>query len=630
MADILKSIKEELPRAVSTAVFEGANIVLYTEDKEFFREGESKIREIVDRIKKRIELRADKKILASESDTERTIRALVPEEAEITNIIFDVQRSIVVIEAKKPGLVIGKQGSILYDIKKSTFWLPAVQRSPAIPSKITEKIRSVLYANNTYRRKLLNDIGTKIYKDWNPEKMEMWVRLTYLGGGRQVGRSCLLLHTPNSKVLLDCGINPAMAEGTERFPYLDVSEIGDLSSIDAIILTHAHLDHCGLIPYLYKMGYRGPVYLTAPTRDIAALLQLDLIGVAYKNAESPLYRAEDIKEMVRHSITLDYGEVTDITPDIRITFYNAGHVLGSAQAHINIGNGLHNFVYSGDTNYAKTHLLDPAVNRFPRIETLQMEATYGLKTDILPPRKETEKKFIDLAKQTIERGGKILLPELGLGHAQETMLRIESAMRSGELPNVPVYVDGMIWDINAIHTAYPDFLSSGVRSQIFQDNNPFISDTFKRIGSSAERRQVIEGGPCIIVATSGMLVGGASVEYFRNFAENSKNLIVFGCYQGVGSLGRQVKEGAKEVSLGKDFGSEKLSVNMQVETLYGLSAHSGRNELLQYVSRMNPKPKKIVINHGEQSKCLDLASTLYKSNRVETVVPKNLETIRLK
>ncbi len=626
MADILKSIKDELPKVITDATFEGANIVLYTGDKEFFKSSESKIKEIVDKIKKRIELRADKEILASETDTEKTIKAIVPEEASLTNIIFDPQRSIVVIEAKKPGLVIGKQGSILNDIKKSTMWSPQVQRSPSIPSKITEKIRSVLYANNNYRRKFLNQIGNKIYKDWNPEKMEMWVRLTYLGGGRQVGRSCLLLHTPNSKVLLDCGINPAIAEGTERFPYLNVSEIGDLGSIDAIILSHAHLDHSGLIPYLYKMGYKGPVYMTPPTRDISALLQLDLIGVAYKKAEFPLYRAEDIKEMVRHSITLDYGEVTDITPDIRITLYNAGHVLGSAQVHINIGNGLHNFVYSGDTKYGKTRLLDPAHNYFPRIETLQMESTYGSKDDVLPPLRETEEKFIKMANETIKNGGKILLPELGLGHSQQTILRIEESIRNGELPKVPVYVDGMIWDINAIHTAYPDFLSSSVRSQIFQDNNPFTSDIFKRVGSSAERKQVLEGGPCIVISTHGMLMGGASVEYFKNWADNPKNLIVFGCYQGSGSLGRQVQEGGKEFIMD----NEKVIVKMQVETLSGLSAHSGRNELMQYVSRMNPKPKRIIINHGEVSKCLDLASSLYRQNRVETSVPRNLETLRLK
>ena len=627
MADILKSIKEELPKHVTDAVFEGANIVLYTDNKEFFKTGDAKIKEAVDKVKKRIELRAEKSILAPESETEKTIRGIVPEEAEITSIIFDIQRSVVIIEAKKPGLVIGKQGSILSDIKKTTMWAPVVQRSPAIPSPITEKIRSVLYANNNYRRKFLNDTGRKIYSEWSSEKMDMWVRITTLGGGRQVGRSCFLLHTPNSKILLDCGINPAISEGPEKFPYMNISEIGDLNSIDAIILTHAHLDHSGLVSFLYKMGYKGPIYMTAPTRDIAALLALDFVGVAYKQAAAPLYRAEDIKEMVKHSICLEYGEVTDITKDIRITLYNSGHVLGAAQVHINIGNGLHNLVYTGDMKYAKTRLLDPAINRFPRAETLIIESTYGSKDDILPPRIETEKKFIELAKETIAKKGKILLPELGLGHAQETVLRVEEAIRSGELPKIPVYLDGMVWDINAIHTVYPDFLSSSVRNQVFQDNNPFLSDTFKRIGSPAERAEVLEGGPCIIIATSGMLVGGASVEYFRNLADSPSNLIVFECYQAQGSLGRQVQEGMKEVVLES---KEVVRVKMRVETLYGLSAHSGRNELMQYVSRMEPKPKKIIVNHGELSKCLDLASSLYRQSHIETNVPKNLETIRMK
>ena len=630
MADILKSIKEELPSSISDAIFEGANIVLYTEDKEFFKTGEQKIKDVVSKIKKRIELRADKKILAPEIETEKTIREIVPEESEIDNIIFDVQRSKVIIEAKKPGMVIGKQGSILADIRNSTMWTPLVRRSPAIHSKITEKIRSVLYANNNYRRKFLNDIGKKIYSDWNSEKMDMWVRLTYLGSGRQVGRSCLLLQTPNSKVLFDCGINPGITDGPDRFPYLNVPEIGDLGSIDAIVLSHAHTDHSALIPYLYKMGYKGPVYLTAPTRDISSILALDFIGVAYKQADSPIFKPIDVKEMVRHSICLKYGEVSDITPDIRITFYNAGHVLGSSVVHVNIGNGLHNFVYSADTNYRRTRLLDPATNRFPRVETLTLESTYGSKNDVLPPRKDTEEVFLELANEVIKKGGKILLPELGLGHAQETVLRVEEAVRTGKLPKIPVYVDGMVWDINAIHTAYPDFLSSQVRSQIFQDNNPFTSEIFKRVGSPAERKEVIEGGPCIIIATSGMLVGGASVEYFRNLADNPDNLIVFGCYQAPSSLGRQVQDGNKVVQMDKTFGGDSVHVNMKVETLNGLSAHSGRNDLLQYVSRMVPRPKRIIINHGEVSKCLDLASTLYKQNRIETTVPRNLETIRLK
>ncbi|MSS74320.1 beta-CASP ribonuclease aCPSF1, partial [Candidatus Pacearchaeota archaeon] len=567
MSEILKAIKNELPAGVvSEAIFEGANIVLYTTDKDFFKNSDEKIREAVSKIKKRIELRADNSILAPEDVTEKTIRALVPAESEIESIIFDVPRSIVIIEAKKPGIVIGKQGSIMRDIRNSTMWTPQTQRSPAIPSKITEKIRAVLYANNSYRKKFLNDIGKKIYENWNPEKMDIWVRLTYLGSGRQVGRSCLLLQTPKSKILFDCGINVGIIDGPERFPYLDVSEIGDLGSIDAIVLSHAHLDHSALIPYLYKMGYRGPVYMTAPTRDIAALLALDLISVHYKKAEVPIYRADDVKDMVKHSISLNYGEVFDVTPDIRITFYNAGHVLGSAITHVNIGNGLHNFVYTGDSNYRKTRLLDPAVNYYPRVESIMVESTYGSKDQILPSLAEVDERFCNLVNEAIKRNGKVLLPELGLGHSQETLLRVEDAIRTGKLPVIPVYLDGMLWDITAIHTAYPEFLGANVRNKIFNDENPFTSPYFKRVGSPTERKEVIEGGPCIVIATNGMLAGGSAVEYFKQFAENANNLIIFGCYQGPNTLGRQVSEGNKVVKIDEKFGGETINVNMQVET----------------------------------------------------------------
>ena len=628
MLEILQNITDRLPGLIQEANFEGANIVLYTKNESFFKDDKGKIREIVNDLKKRIELRADTKLLKEKEEVEKIIKEIVPAEAELTDILFDLHRSIVTIEAKRPGMVIGKQGSILEEIRKTTLWTPQIQRAPAIPSKITENIRSVLYAKTTERRKFLHEVGEKIYSGWTQEKSYGWARVTILGGGRQVGRSCFLLQTENSKILLDCGIDVA-SQGKDKFPVFTIPEF-NINELDAVILSHAHLDHSGLVPYLYKMGYVGPVYMTAPTRDIASLLALDFIGVAYKQAAAPIFSSTDVKEMVKRTICLNYGEVTDITPDIRVTFYNAGHVLGSAQVHLNIGNGSHNFLYSGDMKYGKTRLLDPAVNKFPRVESVQIESTYGGKNDILPPRKDTEEKFLNLVRETINKGGKVLLPELGLGHAQETMLRVEEAMRTGELPNVPMYVDGMVWDVNAIHTAYPDFLSSKVRTQVFQDSNPFTSDIFKRIGSPHERKEVIEGGPCIVIATSGMLAGGASVEYFKNFADNENNLMILSCYQGPGSLGRELQDGAKNVRVEDDGRVVNIEVKMRVELVNGLSPHSGRNELMNYIKNMIPKPKRIIINHGEVSKSLDLASSIYKTNKIETNVPRGLETLRLR
>lgn len=629
MPDILKTILNELPsRVIESESFEGANIVVYTSDKKFFLEAEPKIREVVDKIKKRIELRASKDLLLEQKEAEKFIKETIPKEAELQNILFDENRGIVVLEVNRPGIAIGRGGETLKIIKEKTFWIPQAVRSPAIQSKITDAIRHLLFVRGDYRKKFLNALGKKIYKEWNPEKKEEWVRVSFLGGARQVGRSCMLLQTPESKILLDCGVNTA--SDIDKFPYLNVPEF-DLKSIDAVIISHAHLDHVGLLPYLYRIGYRGPCYMTAPTRDTAALLALDFIGVAYKKAISPLYKIADIQTMVKHSISLNYNEVTDITPDIRLTLYNAGHALGSAMVHLNVGNGLHNLLYTGDFKFAKSNVLEQAWSKFMRLETLIIESTYGGKQNTLPPRKESEDLFIDAINRTIKRGGKALVPVLGTGRAQEIMIILDKAAKEGRVPDVPIYVDGLVWDITALHTAYPEFLSIPLRDEIFQDRNPFYSELFKRVGSPTERKEVIEGKPCIILATSGMLVGGASVEYFRELVDTKDNAVIFVCYQGQGSLGRQVQEGLRETRMQSPDGKEEIvPINCEVLTVDGLTAHAGRNELLSFVNMLSPMPHRIIVQHGELSRSLDLASSLYKLHKIETNVPRNLETLRLR
>ncbi len=631
MVQILDDILKELPKgSVSDSVFEGANIILYTKDKEFFLTKGDVIREIVSKIKKRVELRPDPSITMELEKAETVIRKLVPAEAIIGNILFDPQRSIVIIEAEKPGIAIGKQGEVLKDIRKQTFWVPHVQRTPSLRSQIIENVRSVLFQNNDYRKKFLHKVGLRIYNGYTKERKEEWVRVTFFGAGRQVGRSCIFLQTPESKVLLDCGVNVAY-DDYNAYPMLDSPEF-KIEELDAIIISHSHIDHSGFVPFLYKMGFRGPMYCTAPTRDISALLALDYIGVAFKQARKMLFDVEDVKEMVKHTITLDWGEVTDITPDLRLTLYNSGHILGSSMAHLHIGNGLHNLVYSGDMKYLRTQVLDPANTMFPRLETLIIESTYGGKADILGSRKEAEVRMIHRVNETVRRGGKILVPVLGVGRAQEVMLIIEKAMREGLLERVPIYVQGMVWDITAIHTAYPDFLNRDLRKAIFHhDENPFLSEVFKKVAGKKEQDQIIEeGGPCVILATAGMLNAGASLEYFKRLADNPKNTILFVSYLGEGTIGRKVQNGDKTVVIGGGPQPETIHVNMEVATITDLTGHAGRNELLRFVHHLNPKPKRVIVNHGEATKCLELASSLHKINNIETNAPRNLETIRLR
>lgn len=631
MSEIIDEILEHLPKdKISDAVFEGANIVLYTKNKDFFLDDSGTVKEVVNMIKKRIELRPDPSICLEQEKAEVMIKKIITDEAGIDQVLFDPQRSIVNIEVQKPGLAIGKQGENLQEIKKQCLWVPHIRRTPAIRSQLIESIRMVLYQNNDYRRKFLHKTGLRIYNGWlRRAKKEEWIRLSFLGGARQVGRSCFLLQTPESRVLLDCGMDVANEE--EAYPYLDAPEL-KISDLDAVIVSHAHLDHSGLIPYLFKMGYRGPVYCTAPTRDVMSLLQLDFIKIQRNEAKEPLYTSDDIKEMVKHTITLEYEEVTDVTPDVRITLYNAGHILGSALVHIHIGNGLHNFVYTGDLKYGKTNMLSLAATNFPRLETLMIEATYGGKDNIMPPAKEADDQLSEHIIETIKRKGKVLMPVLGSGRAQEVIVLLDKLIREGKLgDDLPIYIDGMVWDITAIHTAYPEYLNSTLRQLIFhKDGNPFLRENIKRIGSQKERQDLIEDkGPCVILATSGMLVGGPSVEYLKQLAENPKNLLIFTCYQGEGSLGRRIQRGDKEINFQKGNKFETITINMDVEKLE-ITGHSDRRELMAFVNHCSPKPKKIIVVHGESSKCLDLAKSLHQLTRVETVAPRNLDVLRLK
>jgi uncharacterized protein len=629
MADILKEIIKTLPAGkVSDAAFEAANIVLYTKDKEYFFDNKGTIRSAVKQFKKRIEVRPDPSMCMELEKAKAAIKKIIPKEAGASEFIFDSPRSQVIIHAEKPGVVIGKSGEVLKEIREKTLWVPHIKRIPPIRSKLIESIRSVLYENADYRKKFLDKTGHRIYDGWLREKKHEWIRLSFLGAARQVGRTCLLLQTPESRILLDCGIDPSQ-DGPESYPYLDAPEF-NISDIDAVIISHSHLDHCGLVPYLFKYGYVGPIYCTLPTRDVMSLLQLDMIKIQRFEGKDPIYTSEDVRNTVLHTITVDYDEVTDVTPDVRLTMYNSGHILGGSIVHLNIGNGLHNLVFTGDLKYGRTNVLEAAHTQFPRIETLIIESTYGGKDNVMNEQ-EADDYMTKIVKETFEREGKVLMPVLGSGRAQEVMIIIERLMREKKIPEVPVYLDGMLWDITAIHTAYPEFLNRNIRQQIFhKENNPFLSPIFKRVGSHKERQQIIlEEGPCLILATSGMLAGGPSVEYLKNLCSGEKHSLIFSCYQPPGSMGHRIREGETEIVTRENGKQQVLKIKMDVHKVE-ITNHSDRKQLMNYVKRCNPNPRKVIVMHGEASRCLDLASSLHKQYRIETVAPKNLEVIRIK
>lgn len=626
MASIVDEILNKVPKdaKISSSKYEGANIILYTKSKRFFKYGGDIIYKLVEEFKKRIELRADPKLRMPEEKAKKTIKKSIPKEAEISKIALLATRGVVIIEARKPGVAIGKNGEKLKEIKNKTFWVPIIKRKPEIKSSLIRNIRNVLYEDSKERKKFLNDVGKRIYEVSKSTSKNKWARVSYLGGARQVGRSCLLLQTPESKILLDCGVD--VASGSDPFPYLEAPEF-NIQDLDAVIISHAHLDHCGLVPLLYKYGYDGPVYCTAPTRDIMSLLQLDYIQVSHGQGEDSIYSTKQIKEMIKHSIVLEMGEVTDITPDVRVTLYNAGHIMGSSLIHLHIGEGWHNLLYTGDFKTKATKLLDPAHSKFPRVETVLSESTYGGKKDTMKPRSKSEKELTQLVEKTLDDDGKVLIPVLGVGRAQEVMLILKRFFEKKDI-EVPIYIEGMLWDVNAIACIYPRFLSKKVKDKVFyEDENPFLADTFNHVAGYKERKKVVEGGPCVVLATSGMLTGGPSVEYLKEFAPTKKNQLIFVSYQAAGSLGRKIQSGKKKIKINN---KKSIPLNLKVDTIPGLSGHADRNELINYIKKMDPSPRRIIINHGEKRKCLDLASSMHKTFRVETTVPRNLESFRLR
>ncbi len=627
--EIKEVIKEDTPFAgsVTSVDFEGPKVVIYCDDLKPLVEDGRLVKNLAKKIQKRITLRPASSIRLPPEEAKKKIKKLVPEEANIEDLIFVPTIGEVIIEAEKPGLVIGKGGSLLRKILKEVRWTPRVVRAPPIKSEIVNDIRRSMILESKERQEILRRIGERIHRESKSE--EDWIRFTSLGGSREVGRSANLLQTPESKILLDCGVNVA-AEGRDAYPYIDAPEVR-LHELDAVIVTHAHLDHSGFIPYLYRYGYDGPVYCTTPTRDLAVLLQFDYVDIARNEGKDIPYTKKDVKEFVKHAIPLDYGDVTDICPDVRLTLHNSGHILGSALAHLHIGEGLYNIVYTGDLKFEKSRLLSPANHNYPRLEALIMESTYGGSDSMQPSRKDSEKQFLDIVKRTIKRGGKVLVPAFAVGRAQEIMLLLEDYNRNGVFDDLPVYLDGMIWEATSIHTAYPEYLSKDLQNKILhQDLNPFLSDIFEKVKSVEKREKVMSGGPSVILSTAGMMAGGPVLDYFRRLAPDPDNSLVFVGYQCEGSLGRRIQKGWREVPMRNDNGKKDVvKVNMDIETVEGFSAHSDRAQLVDFVRSSSPKPRRILCVHGDKRRCVDLCRSLHKLFKIKTSSPKNLETTRL-
>jgi KH/beta-lactamase-domain protein len=628
MATILQSIPKEAN--VTKIEYEGPRIALYTKAPRYLMENNEMISNLVNVIKKRIVIRTDESIRKPEEDARKILTDCIPKEANFQGAFFDTATGEVSIEAKRPWLLQRNATEFNHaEVTEKIGWKLRVRKATTIPSRTIQTINSNLKQSAAERSKQYRQIGDEIFRPRLAQKSE--VSLLTLGGFGQVGRSCMLLSTPESKILVDCGINPGARHPMDAFPRLDWVNI-TLDELDAVVIGHAHLDHTGFLPALCKYGYKGPIYCTEPTLPMMNLIQLDAIKVAAAQGKVPMYSERDVKQIMKQAITLPYGTVTDISPDIKLVLANAGHILGSALCHFHIGNGDHNFVYSGDIKYGKSILFEAASWNFPRVETLLIESTYGAKEDIQPSRQEVESAFINAVNNTLADGGKVLIPIPAVGRAQEIMMVIDHYMKSGEMIEAPVFTEGMISEASAIHEAYPEYLARELKQKILEtDDNPFDSEYFTNIEHADAREEPMrEDSPCIILATSGMLEGGPVLEYFKNIAPDKKNKVLFVSYQVNGTLGRRVLDGSKQVSmLGKEGKVEVVTINCGVEKLDGFSGHSDYNQLMSFVQRLRPKLRRVLVNHGERKKSENLAMNIRRMYRIPSHYPQIQEAIKL-
>ena len=626
MSAILTNIPAEAQ--ITRIEYEGPRIALYTRNPAFLHKNSYVISEIVNSLKKRVVTRTEKSIRKQESDARQTLERLIPPGAGASNYFFDDALGEITLEAENPKVLSQEAGFDLGGAMEQTGWKIRVRKAPHIKSTAIQNVYYALKVGSEAREKFYRELGEAIFR---PRiAAEEHVTIKTLGAFQQVGRSCVLVETAESKILLDCGIHPGSRNSWDAYPRLDWADISP-NELDAIVVSHAHLDHQGFVPAMYKYGYDGPVYCTEPTLPLMTMLQNDFVKIAQIEGGRLIYDQKDIRDEIQHAITLPYGMVTDISPDIKLVFNNAGHILGSATVHLHIGDGAHNIVYTGDYKYGRTALFDSATWNYPRVETLITESTYGAKEDIMPVREEVEMSFVTAINETLQQGGKVLIPIPAVGRAQEILIVLDQYMRNKVLMEAPVFMEGMISEATAIHVSYADYLSRELRTKILEEGvNPFKSEYFTEVEHPADREEAYREGPAIIMATSGMLEGGPVLDYFEHLAPSEKNKILFVSYQVQGSMGRRVLDGGSQASLMDQNGKIKIvDVKAKVQKADGFSGHSDYNQIIRFVGKVRPKLQLVIVNHGEKRKTENLAYSIQRIYRVPAIHPAVQEAIRV-
>ncbi len=428
------------------------------------------------------------------------------------------------------------------------------------------------------------------------------MKLTFYGAAGEVGRSCIMVESNDTRILLDAGIK--LGEQIE-LPLIPDSE---LRKVDGIVVSHAHLDHSGFLPHVYSNGYDGYMYATKPTFELTNVLISDYIRIS--NPES--IKKEGVAKMMKRAKLFEYHEEFKIK-NLTIKLIPAGHILGSAM--IEVSDGRKRLLYTGDVNFRSTRLLDAAYVENLNADILITESTYAGEKDIWEGEKKVADAMVASINDTLKQGGKVIIPAFAVGRAQETLLLLDDYMRSGILPKTPIYMDGMIGKAMRIHRHNVIYCRDELQKRILlNDDDPFKSKNFNNVTTRQQRSRIMGGQEnSIVVTTSGMITGGPIVKYLELCGNDPKNKLILVGYQAKGTKGRQLLEGAKEIFLE----GHKVRISMAVERFH-LSAHADRRQLMSFIGRIHGL-KNIFIVHGEPGKAKEFAEAL--SDKYTAVAP---------
>ncbi len=448
---------------------------------------------------------------------------------------------------------------------------------------------------------------------------EAIMRLTFHGAARTVTGSRHLLEINGHRVLLECGLY----QGRRKDTYERNRRCGfDPRSIDAVLLSHAHIDHSGNLPLLIKHGYQGPVYATSATAHLANIMLLDSGHIQEEDAHylnkkrrrkglppvEPLYTIEDAARVSEHFVGVPYNFTFEVVPGVRAKFVDAGHILGSAAIVLDLeekGRKVRLW-FSGDIGRRHIPILrDPVLP--DHADYLLMESTYGDK-----PHRDVQAAFEELhnvVRRTVERGGKVIIPAFAVGRTQELVYALHRMIESGDIPDIPIIVDSPL-AVNAseIYHAHPECYNAEARQMLLRGDDVLGFGRVAYIRSVDESKALNDRhDPMVIISASGMAETGRILHHLKNNIENPRNTVLIVSWQAPYTLGRRLADREPQVRI---FG-ETYQVRAEVATINGFSAHAGRNGLLRYARRLKGQARRVFIVHGEPRGALPLIEALH-------------------